>query len=135
MNRPEPNSPLSSPLSRREAEDLEATLLPHLERHHLRLLAHGLRSFQAMAGRDQGPLPSRQQLEHWLDQQPEVAHDPGFREAFRLQLIGLGQQLERIAEEAGGTPLALHLSQLIHWARGQADSRLEQQQAHPGQHE
>jgi hypothetical protein len=31
-----------------ELAELEATLLPALERHHLRLLAHGLRTFQAV---------------------------------------------------------------------------------------
>jgi hypothetical protein len=116
----------SSPLSLTEAELLDATLLPHLERHHLRLLAHGLRSFQAMAGRREGSLPSNQELDRWLDQQPGLVDDPSFREAFRLQLIGLGQQLEQIAAEAGSTPLALSLERLIHWARVEADSRLQQ---------
>ena len=125
----------TSPLSLSEAELLDSTLLPHRERHHLRLLAHGLRSFQTMAGRSRGTLPSAQQLEHWLDHQPAVSGDPGFRDAFRQQLIGLGQQLEQIASEAGCSPLALNLEQLIHWARSQADSRLEQLQRHPGQHQ
>jgi aryl-alcohol dehydrogenase-like predicted oxidoreductase len=126
----------SSPLSRSEAELLDATLLPHLERHHLRLLAHGLRSFQAMAGRSQGGLPPAELLERWLEHQPGLADDPRFREAFRQQMIGLGQQLEQIAGSAGCTPLALSLEQLIHWARSQADERLgQQQQAHPGQHQ
>jgi hypothetical protein len=117
----------SSPLSQAEAEVLDATLLPHLERHHLRLLAHGLRSFQAMAGRQEGSLPSAALLDHWLAQQPELAGDAGFRHAFRQQLISLGQQLQQIAATAGCTPLALSLEQLIHWAKAQADSRLAQQ--------
>jgi hypothetical protein len=125
----------SSPLSRAEAELLDATLLPHLERHHLRLLAHGLRSFQVIVGRREGSPPTPQELDRWFDQQPDLVDDPGFREAFRQQLIGLGQQLEDIAAEAGSTPLALGLEQLIHWARTQANSRLEQQQSHPAQHQ
>ena len=125
----------SSPLSRAEAELLDSTLLPHRERPHLRLLAQGLRSFQAMAGRSSGSLPGPRELDRWLEQQPGLADDPGFREAFRQQLIGLGNQLEEIAAEAGSTPLALGLEQLIHWARTQADSRLEQQQSHPDQHQ
>jgi hypothetical protein len=125
----------SSPLSRAEVELLESSLLPHLERHHLRLLAHGLRSFQVMAERRQGSLPSPQLLDRWLEQQPDLSDDPGFREAFRHQLIGLGQQLETIAAAADSTPLALTLEQLILWARAQADRRLEQQQAKPGQHQ
>jgi len=35
----------SGPLSRADAEQIEATLLPNLDRHHLRLLAHCLRGF------------------------------------------------------------------------------------------
>jgi len=125
----------TSPLSQAEAERLDATLLPHLERHHLRLLAHGLRSFQAMAGRQEGALPSAPLLSHWLAQQPELAGDPGFRDAFHQQLIGLGQQLEQIAAVEGCTPLGLSLEQLIHWAKAQADGRLAQQQPNPDQHQ
>lgn len=125
----------SSPLSRAEAERLDATLLPQLERHHLRLLAHGLRSFQAMGRGCRGALPGPQEVDRWLEQQPALADDPGFRSAFRQQLISLGHQLEQIAADAGSTPLALSLEQLIHWARAQADSRLERQQPDPDQHE
>ena len=39
----------AGPLSRADAEQIEATLLPNLDRHHLRLLAHCLRSFQVIA--------------------------------------------------------------------------------------
>jgi hypothetical protein len=125
----------SSPLSRAEAELLDSALLPNLERHHLRILAHGLRSFQAMANRSEGSLPTPQELDRWLEQQPGLDDDPCFREAFCQQLIGLGQQLAQIAAEAGSTPLALSLEQLILWARVQADSRLKQQQSNPGQHQ
>jgi hypothetical protein len=125
----------AGPLRHEEATLLEATLLPHLERHHLRLLAHGLRSFQAMVGRCHGELPSARDLENWLAQQPGLEADPGFRDCFRQQLIGLGQQLEQIAAELHCTPLALSLDQLIGWATAQADARLEQQQRHPPQHQ
>ena len=90
----------------------------------------------AQAERSQGGLPPAEQLERWLEHQPGLADDPRFRDAFRPQLIGLGQQLEQIAGAAGCTPLALSLEQLILWARSQADERLgQQQQAHPGQHQ
>ena len=125
----------NSPLSRSEAELLDSSLLPYQERHHLRLLAHGLRSFQAMAGRREGSLPNPEELDRWLLLQPGLVDDPCFHDALRQQLVGLGHQLEQIAAEAGSTPLALSLDQLIHWARGQADSRLQQQQTNPGQHQ
>jgi hypothetical protein len=125
-----PDSP--GPLSRLEAERLEATLLPNLERHHLRLLAHGLRSFQAMAGSQEGALPATSQLDHWLAQQAGPAADAAFRSSFRRELISLGKQLEEIASGLHCTPLALTLDQLIAWAKAEADHRL-QQQRHPDQ--
>lgn len=67
----------AGPLSRADAERIEATLLPNLDRHHLRLLAHCLRSFQAIADpRQSGPLPDRRTLEQWLLQQPQFLDEP-----------------------------------------------------------
>ena len=57
-------------LSQAELAELEASLLPALERHHLRLLAHSLRSLQAAAGRRSGPLPERAVLLAWALAQP-----------------------------------------------------------------
>jgi hypothetical protein len=94
-----------------ELAELEATLLPALERHHLRLLAHGLRTFQSVAGRRQGPLPAIDALAVWATSQP--------------QLAGLGEQLESIAVRWGREPLALELADLIRWAEQQAQERLD----------
>jgi hypothetical protein len=58
--------PPSGPLTTEEVRQLDSTLLPALERHHLRLLAHGLRSLQAAAGRRQGPCPDPDSLRRWL---------------------------------------------------------------------
>jgi hypothetical protein len=107
-----------------ELAELESTLLPALERHHLRLLAHGLRTFQAVSGRRQGPLPTSQALALWAGGQPQLAGDPGFAATFLQQLVGLGDQLESIAAERGCDPLALDLADLIHWAEHQAQERL-----------
>lgn len=113
-----------------ELRELESSLLPALERHHLRLLAHALRSLQAVAPGGEA-LPSRAQLEAWAAAQPAIADDPGFRNAFVEQLLSAGVQLEQIARwrhgpaEAGSaTPLALELNDLVAWARTQADARL-----------
>jgi hypothetical protein len=103
---------------------LDSTLLPSLERHHLRLLAHGLRSLQAAAGRRLGPLPERCQLEAWAATQRALADDSQFAAAFLPQLEELGGQLAAIAASVGVSPLALDLEQLCRWARGQADQRL-----------
>ena len=136
-------------LSPEELAELEASLLPALERHHLRLLAHSLRSLQAAAGRRSGPLPARAELLAWALKQPELQADPGFCQAFLDQLQGAGIQLEAIALEAGivlktaqplntdaanpgaqppqldpAEPLALNLADLVAWARQQADRRV-----------
>ena len=108
-----------------ELAELEATLLPALERHHLRLLAHGLRTFQAVAGRSRGPLPASDALAIWATSQPQLAGDPGFAATFLDQLAGLGEQLESIAVRWGREPLALELADLITWAEHQAQERLE----------
>ena len=112
-----------------ELRDLESTLLPALERHHLRLLAHALRTLQAVAVAGEGGLPSRARLAAWAAAQPAIADDPGFRDAFVEQLLGAGLQLEQIAlwrhgSAEGAAPLSLELADLVAWARQQADSRL-----------
>ena len=115
--------PLSGPLTRAEVQDLDSTLLPALERHHLRLLAHGLRSLQEAAQRRHGPLPDGEQLRHWVLSQPQAADAPDFAQTFLQQLHTLAAQLEAIAAEQHCDPLDLSLDQLVQWARRQADQR------------
>lgn len=107
-----------------ELAELEATLLSTLERHHLRLLAHGLRTLQAAAGGRQGPLPNAETVAAWADSQPPLQSDPAFRATFLNQLTTLSRQLEAIAAEASLSPLALDLPQLIAWAQRQNQARL-----------
>lgn len=117
-------APLDGPLSTAEVQRLDATLLPALERHQLRLLAHGLRSLQDAADRRQGALPEAEQLELWLQRQPQLQVDPDFLTPFRQQLLALGRQLERIAADQGCAPLGLELSDLIRWSEEQARQRI-----------
>lgn len=107
-----------------ELAELDSTLLPALERHHLRLLAHGLRTFQAVAGRRQGDIPSHDALAVWASGQPQLADDPGFAATFLDQLASLGDQLRMIARPCGRDPLALELKDLIDWAQSEARGRL-----------
>ncbi len=113
-------------ISEPELRELEATLLPALERHHLRLLAHGLRTLQAVGAGPGGGLPPRAALEAWAAAQPAIAGDAPFRSAFVDQLLAAGVQLESIAtglhHRCG--PLDLELADLVQWARAQADRRL-----------
>ncbi len=125
-------------LNQAELAELEASVLPALERHHLRLLAHSLRSLQAAAGRRNGPLPERALLLAWALEQPELQADASFCHAFLDQLQGAGIQLERVAQDASAReqaiqptdqdpagPLGLTLADLVAWAQRQADRRIE----------
>lgn len=115
----------SGPLTQAELAELESTLLPALERHHLRLLAHGLRTLQAIAGNRSGPVPSPSAIRLWASQQPALAADPDFQQAFATQLASTGAQLEALACQRSCEPLALELADLCLWAIQQADQRLE----------
>ena len=114
-----------------ELAELEATLLPTLERHHLRLLAHGLRTLQAIAGCRDGPCPDPAAITAWCAGQPLIADDPGFAEAFRAQLARTAVQLEAIAASRGTPPLGLNLADLAQWAVLHADQRLSSATADP----
>ena len=115
---------MDSPLSAAELAELEATVLPGLERHHLRLLAHGLRTLQAIAGRRKGEPPAQEAIEAWALQQPAIAADPHFLRAFAAQLHATAEQLRAIAAAEPCSPLALELPQLIRWSQAQADARV-----------
>ena len=123
-------TPPKSPLSEGELAQLEATLLPALERHHLRLLAHGLRTLQAMTGDTRGAgaqpetVPNHATLVAWALQQEALAGDVDFARAFADQLLATAHQLEAIAQPFGRGPLDLELRDLIAWATASADNRL-----------
>jgi hypothetical protein len=117
------------PLSPAELAELESTLLPALERHHLRLLAHGLRTLQAIAAADgaqhgSDELPDRSAIRRWAADQPPIAQDRAFIEVLSSQLESAGRQLEQLAAELGRPPLSLELRDLIAWARNQANQRI-----------
>ncbi|MBM5816308.1 MAG: hypothetical protein FJ083_06890 [Cyanobacteria bacterium K_Offshore_surface_m2_239] len=112
---------------------LRATVLPALDRHHLSLLLHGLRTFQAIAARADAPpdLPDRSSLEAWVADQPALAGDPGFQEAFVEQLCRLRDPLRTIAARVGVPPLDLGGDALLAWVRERVDARLSPLAASP----
>ena len=114
------------PLSRVDAEQIEATLLPNLDRHHLRLLAHCLRSFQVIANpRRSGPLPDRRSLEQWLEEQPQLVDEPQFRDLLLNQFLAAAQQLEELARQRDISPLELNLGELIEASTKASKARIE----------
>jgi hypothetical protein len=126
-------------LSRDDLALLESTLLPALERHYLRLLAHGLRTFQAIAANAAAsdgstvdglqPLPDPAQWKVWAAAQGAMADDPAFQAAFLEQLSRLQQPLETIAGSLSLSPLDLQIGDLVQWATGLADDRINRSAA------
>ena len=110
-------------LSEQDLGELESTLLPALERHHLRLLAHSLRCLQ-QAVEGKGRLPAQEGLLAWAHQQPNLAVDPTFIPVLVDQLAKAAIQLEAISLEVSKPPLELEISDLVHWGQQQADLRL-----------
>ena len=92
---------------------IDATLLPQLDRHHLRLLAHCLASFREMSPDLDGALPNTSLRRQWCEQQPVVADDPQFLILLLNQLNNAADQLEAVADNCSKAPLQLSLDDLI----------------------
>lgn len=110
-------------LSEQDLSELESTLLPALERHHLRLLAHSLRCLQQAAAPSH-QLPAQEGLTAWAQQQPNLAVDPTFIPVLVEQLGKAAVQLKAIGDELNKIPLELEISDLVRWGQTQADQRL-----------
>ena len=101
-------------IDRATIERIDSTLLPQLDRHHLRVLSHCLDSFQAMAAPESaGAIPDEDQRRRWCQKQPVVADDPAFLDTLLLQLNAAAEQLDQLALGLGKPPLALTLDDLI----------------------
>ncbi|BEV36823.1 hypothetical protein [Synechococcus sp. M16CYN] len=92
---------------------IDSTLLPQLDRHHLRLLIHCLESFRSMNRKTDGALPDVDQRRRWCEQQPMVARDTRFLNVLLSQLNNAALQLELLADSCGKQPLHLSLDDLI----------------------
>ncbi|WP_392346287.1 hypothetical protein [Parasynechococcus sp.] len=104
-------------IDRATIERIDSTLLPPLDRHHVRVLSHCLDSFQCMtAPGNTGAVPDENQRRRWCQQQPVVADDPAFFSTLLLQLNAAAEQLDQLALELGKPPLALTLDDLINAA-------------------
>ena len=108
---------------------IDATLLPQMDRHHLRLLAHCLDSFQAMDQGKEGQLPDPATRRRWGEQQPIIAEDPAFLRSLMLQLNGAAAQLQDLADSLSTPPLELRLDDLMPAADARCHHRLQNQSA------
>ena len=101
-------------LNRAAVDRIEASVLPNLDRHHLRLLAHCLASFHAMQpANNLEALPNASARRAWCLSQPLIAEDPAFLELMMDQLEIAAVQLEEMASARGITVMALSLDDLI----------------------
>ena len=101
-------------IDRATIERIDSTLLPQLDRHHLRVLSHCLDSFQAMAAPGStGGIPDEDQRRHWCQKHPVVAEDPAFLDTLLLQLNAAANQLDQLALKLGKPPLTLTFDDLI----------------------
>jgi len=110
-------------LSEQDLQELESTLLPALERHHLRLLAHSLRCLQ-QAAEGGTTMPAQEGLLAWAHQQPNLAVDPSFIPVLVDQLAKAAVQLEAIGLAVHKAPLDLEIPDLVRWGQQQADQRI-----------
>jgi hypothetical protein len=111
-------------LSEADLSELESTLLPAFERHHLRLLAHSLRCLQQAAAQGED-LPEGARLSAWAEQQPNLAVDPTFIPVLVEQLGKASAQLASIGNDLGKPALQLEIADLVRWGQRQADARLK----------
>lgn len=122
-------------LSEADLQVLESELLPALERHHLRLLAHSLRCLQQAAGEADPAAPTglppaaakppdADQLTAWARRQPDLRNDPAFIPVLVEQLGKAALQLGVIARELDRPVLSLEMADLVRWGRAGADRRL-----------
>ena len=92
---------------------IDSTLLPQLDRHHLRLLFHCLDSFLAMEPTSGKHLPDKAVRREWCERQPVVASDPSFVSELLRQFDAAAEQLEELAQRCNKQPLELTLDDLI----------------------
>ena len=108
-------------LSETDLSELDSSLLPALERHHLPLLAHSLLCLQQVASEGQS---DQEALTAWAQQQPSLVADPAFIPVLVEQLAKAAVQLEAIGKARGIPALQLTMADLVAWGRSVADLRL-----------
>ena len=112
---------MTEPLTREMVEKIDATLLPTLDRHHLRLLAHCLGSFQQMTAPGASrTIPTRDQQEQWCLKHPLLRDDPQFT---LLNQFGAARQLRPWLVFSGTADLTL--DHLIDQAVANTRARLD----------
>ena len=104
----------NSPLNLEEISLIASTKLSATEKHHLRMLAHCLKCFQAMSTGSEGRLiPSKEVWLEWCLTNPVMVKDDEFVQVLFDQFSGAAVQLEKLATVLQVAPLDLTLDNLI----------------------
>tara|TARA_B100000700_G_C14823178_1_gene750984 strand:- start:140 stop:481 length:342 start_codon:yes stop_codon:yes gene_type:complete len=105
---------MESPLGIEEIQQIEATSLSSLDRHHLRILAHCLACFKEIANNPkEGSFPDEFERHKWLVNHSEFKNDQAFLSVLLEQFSAAASQLEKIASIVQVSPLELTLENLI----------------------
>ena len=103
-----------SPISFNDLSAIDATNLPHIEKHHIRLLAHCLECFKQIAKKESlAYLPDKASQVKWCLKQPLLANDEEFMAALLEQFDSAFKQLEKLAIKKEISPLELTINDLI----------------------
>ena len=106
-------------------ERIDATLLPQMDPHHLRLLVHCLESFRAMDRAAGDALPDAASRRRWCEQQPVVAEEASFLRSLLHQLDAAAEQLQSLADHLNKAPLQLSLDDLISAAEARCHHQIQ----------
>ena len=102
-------------LSPEVIQKIEATNLPNLDKHHLRLLAYSLASLQSMSNHDSNEtgFPEKSKRFKWCSNHQRLGNDQSFIPLFLEQLEVAEQFLEKVAQHYQINPLEITVDQLI----------------------
>ena len=106
--------PFQGPLSGKDVKKIDESNLSSLQRHHVRLLAHCLFSFQAIKeGSTSRSLPDHEECLKWCLAQSQLVNDHEFRNLILDQFAGAAKQLTELSELKQISPLDLTLDDLL----------------------
>ena len=108
-------------LSPEVIQKIEATTLPNLDKHHLRLLAYSLVSLQSMSNNDSNKtgFPEKSTRLKWCANHQRLRNEQSFIPLFLEQLEVAEQFLEKVAKHYQINPLEITVDDLIAFRMGQ----------------
>ncbi len=107
-----------NPLTVIDLQIIEDSRVSNFDKHYIRLMAHCLGCFKAMAdGSTMGPFPNQDIRLKWLQTQIQDLLDESFLYELLEQFVSAANQLEQIADYFKISPLELTVDYLIKFVR------------------